>query len=462
MNVILYLSPESSFKTAINSIKNLVQSRSINKISVNSQHNLSFLVFLINIYLYLHKTTTDNSDVLVVSFEDNLILSDLLKSLAISRHAIAAFYGDSLIETPQSTWYEARPVWSPFFLSQHDYLGNVIAFKSPRGTLYEINKSTSRIEIKNFLLKNFTMIERIDCAIAWKKVQKSKVHISHIENNDSNFGEIRQEGLSIWSPPARISLIIPTNFQKINNSSLIHELLASLKTWSSEFNITVNLVLDKSKEFAFFEVAKTYNSWFSFRKIITNGPFNFSKAMNLGAKEAQDEVIFLINDDLILDKNLNFKKITKLLENNTIGAIGIKLLYPNEKIQHAGIEYRDREPQHFLKGSEKNFLSLAHASLREVSGVTAAFIAMKRDYFLELGGFDENLPLDYNDVDLMLRVHKSGKCVLMDGLSLAYHQESASRGTSDKESLHRDLEYVTKKHGDLPARDPYLYTPFMQ
>lgn len=461
MNVILYLSPESSFKIAINSIKNLVQSRSINKISVISRHKLSFLVFLINIYLYLQKTTTDNSAVLVASFKDNLILRDLLKSLATSQHASAAFYGDSLIETPQTTWYEARPVWSPFFLTQHDYLGNVLAFKSPRDTFYEINKSTSRMEIKD-LLNKFTTIERIDCAIAWKKVQNFKTHNSCNKNDDSNFREITQEGLPTCSPPAAISLIIPTNFQKINTSILIYELLDSLKTWSSQFRMTVTLVLDESKEFAFFELDKLYSSWFNFRKIITNGPFNFSKAMNLGAKEAQEEVIFFINDDLIFNKNLNFKKITKLLENNIIGAIGIKLLYQNEKIQHAGIEYRDKEPQHFLKGSEKKFLSLAHSSLREVSGVTAAFVAIKRDYFLDLGGFDENLPLDYNDVDLMLRVHKSGKCVLMDGSSFAYHQESASRGTSDKKSLQRDLEYVKKKHGDLPARDPYLYTPFMQ
>jgi GT2 family glycosyltransferase len=115
-----------------------------------------------------------------------------------------------------------------------------------------------------------------------------------------------------------------------------------------------------------------------------------------------------------------------------VGAVGAKLLYENETVQHGGIMLGPRgAAMHIHRFAERNdpgyFGQLALG--RSLSAVTGACLAIRRKVYLEVGGLDEvNLPVSFNDVDLCLRVQAHGYRVVWTPFAELFHLESVSRG----------------------------------
>jgi GT2 family glycosyltransferase len=188
--------------------------------------------------------------------------------------------------------------------------------------------------------------------------------------------------------------------------------------------------------------------------------FNFSKVINTGVDATSFEIILIMNDDIILDdKSDLIHLISHLKTERNLGSIGIRLFDETGKILHAGIEYRNGAPQHILKGSDKNFLKNAHEVCREVSGCTGAFLAFTKTNFNRVGKMNENFPLDFNDVDLMLKFKKYGLKNMICANVYANHAESLTRGITEENIITDDLNRLISIHGKLPERDPFLYTP---
>jgi GT2 family glycosyltransferase len=167
-----------------------------------------------------------------------------------------------------------------------------------------------------------------------------------------------------------------------------------------------------------------------------------------------------LNDDVILnDKSDLIHFFSHLKDEKNLGSIGIRLFDERGNILHAGLEYRNGEPQHFLKGSNKDFLKNSHDICREVSGCTGAFLALTKTNFYNVGKMDENFPLDYNDVDLMLKIEECGLKNMICSKVIANHAESLTRGVTPSDVINDDLNRLTNIHGKLPERDPFLYTP---
>jgi GT2 family glycosyltransferase len=189
------------------------------------------------------------------------------------------------------------------------------------------------------------------------------------------------------------------------------------------------------------------------------GAFNFSALSNFGAVRAFGEyLVFLNNDTQVIDGDW----LTAMLEHAQrpeVGAVGARLHYPDDRIQHAGMVLGvGGVADHAFKGqpgAAHTYFGLGSV-VRDVSAVTAACMMMSRRVFDEVGGFDERLAVALNDVDLCLRLRERGYLIVYTPFALLYHHESSTRGR-----LHppEDEELVWARWGDVIRKgDPY-YNP---
>ena len=152
-----------------------------------------------------------------------------------------------------------------------------------------------------------------------------------------------------------------------------------------------------------------------------------------------------------------------------IGAVGAKLYYPDDTIQHAGIaigigDYAGHPHKH-VEGGYPGYLNRLH-NIQNVSAVTGAMMMIKRDVYDAVGGFDEQLfKIACNDVDFCLRLRSKGLLNLFTPYAQAYHHESVSRGYEDTPEkqvrFQRELEAFRKRHAEaLSLGDPYYNRKF--
>ncbi len=164
------------------------------------------------------------------------------------------------------------------------------------------------------------------------------------------------------------------------------------------------------------------------------GAFNFSALNNLGAAAAQGEVLVLLNNDIEITHPAWLGELVVQAVRPQVGAVGGRLLFPDGRVQHAGIVLGlgGQVAGHLHFGAPRHdpgyFGDLRLA--RNVSAVTAACLAIRRDLFLEIGGLDaEHLHVAFNDVDLCLRLTTAGYQVICTPLAELIHHESATRRT---------------------------------
>jgi GT2 family glycosyltransferase len=262
-----------------------------------------------------------------------------------------------------------------------------------------------------------------------------------------------------------VSILIPTK----DRLDLLDRCVKSLveKTAYKNYNITIidNGSVELVTKKFFLDVQRDNPN---IKVIECPGDFNFSKLVNLGFKHSCGEVLCLLNNDIeIISKDWLDEMVGHALRPG-IGAVGAKLLYPNGFIQHGGV-ILGLGPSgiaghfhHGLDGQKSGYLKRAIAT-QEISAVTAACMVIKRDYYELVGGFDEeNLPVDFNDVDFCLKLRRIGLRNIWTPYAVLYHHEHGTRKKYDyKERLIRlkkDVDYMKKKWGSLLNEDPF-YSP---
>jgi GT2 family glycosyltransferase len=169
--------------------------------------------------------------------------------------------------------------------------------------------------------------------------------------------------------------------------------------------------------------------------------FNFSTMNNAAAQLARKAVLVFLNDDIMALEMGWAETLLAHAMRPCIGVAGAKLVYPSGAIQHAGIAVGIGEGAgHLGRGTFRNDLWRWLELTRDVSAVTGACMAIRRELFNELSGFDEQFPVNYNDVDLCLRARAAGYRIIVDPSVVVRHDEARTRvaGTSfaERELFH--------------------------
>ncbi|WP_279356706.1 glycosyltransferase family 2 protein [Methylobacterium indicum] len=184
-------------------------------------------------------------------------------------------------------------------------------------------------------------------------------------------------------------------------------------------------------------VAALYAEWAAdprVRRLDRPGPFNFSRLVNDGAAASRGAILVLLNNDVEMLHPDWLSAMVRQALRPEVGAVGAKLLFGSGRIQHAGVVVGlGGRAGHILRNRPADTsghlrrLTVAH----EVAGVTAACLAVSREKFEAVGGLDaEAFPIDFNDIDLCLRLGARGwRSVWTPRATLAHH-ESVSRGPS--------------------------------
>jgi GT2 family glycosyltransferase len=202
--------------------------------------------------------------------------------------------------------------------------------------------------------------------------------------------------------------------------------------------------------------------------VVYPGPFNYSAINNFAVKESSGDILLLLNNDTAPKDKDWLREMVSLVCRPDVGVVGAKLLYGDGRIQHAGVVVgvgTDAVAGHFGHYEDENSGGYVgqYALTREVSAVTGACLAVKKDLFLELGGLDaDNLPVSYNDVDFCLRVRERSLKVIWTPFAELYHYESSSRGSDEDldkvERYRRSQAFMRQKWGRQLELDPF-YNP---
>ncbi len=263
---------------------------------------------------------------------------------------------------------------------------------------------------------------------------------------------------------AKVSIIIPSR----NKADLLRKCIRSIERKSTYQNYEIIVIDNNSDEKDFFALIKQYarQNKFRFKCIEDKEPFNFSRLINLGRKNATGEFLILLNNDTEIISPDWMEAMMEHAQRKEVGAVGAKLLYDNDTIQHAGVIIGlGGVAGHVLVGEDRdgpgyfNYVNM----LNTYSAVTGACFMVRTSVYDEVGGFDESFGTEYNDVDFCLKLLEAGYHNLYVPHCELYHYESLSRGhphsTSESYKKHvKEVNLFRKKWKQYVEHDP-CYNP---
>lgn len=260
-------------------------------------------------------------------------------------------------------------------------------------------------------------------------------------------------------PPVAISVIVPTR----DRAELLETCLAGLSDTLFPGAREVIIVDNDSREprtrALFEQLEKTGRA----RIVAQPGPFNFATLANAGVASARGDLVCLLNNDIEIVSPDWLERMAALAMRDDVGAVGARLLYPDGAIQHAGVALGiGGAAGHVDKGAQPVPGAFApwHDETRIVSAVTAACLLVGRAKFIDVGGMDEvNFTIDFNDVDLCLRLAARGWRTVYCAQATLIHHESRSRGKThhgaDLARFERELAMLRTRWNTEAAIDPH-------
>ncbi|MBR0558705.1 glycosyltransferase family 2 protein [Neokomagataea anthophila] len=257
--------------------------------------------------------------------------------------------------------------------------------------------------------------------------KKHKVKVSSINNLT-----VYRAQYTLTEQP-EVTIIIPFRDQVETTRQCVDALLQ----YTSYKNFKIILVDNWSTEKETLEYLKEIQKNKKISTLRIEEPFNYSLINNKAVSNSTSPFILFLNNDVFVEqKNWLNIAMSEALAAPDIGAVGLKLLYPNNTVQHAGVAVgAPAVAVHTQRGIAANdYGYIGRAMLtHEVTAVTAAAMLVRKDVFDAVGGFDdEHLTVAYNDVDLCLKIRKAGYRIIFSADSIAVHHESLSRGSDDR------------------------------
>ena len=256
-----------------------------------------------------------------------------------------------------------------------------------------------------------------------------------------------------------VSIIIPNKDEKETLKACID----SIREKTEYPNYEIIIVENNSTTDEIFQYYKELSQDPRIRLLRWKKEFNYSAINNYGVRHANGEYLLFLNNDVTVITPGWIRELLGVCQRPEVGAAGVKLIYPDDTIQHAGcVIGLGGIAGHMFVNMPANRTGYLHKAsiLQDMSAVTAACMMMKRTVFEEAGGFTEKLSVAFNDVDLCLKVRKNHKLIVYDPYVQLYHMESKTRGAEDnKEKVRRfqeEIEYMRCQWIDILKKgDPY-------
>jgi GT2 family glycosyltransferase len=244
-----------------------------------------------------------------------------------------------------------------------------------------------------------------------------------------------------------VSILIPTR----DNPDLLRRCLRSIRRKTKYGRYEILVIDNGSRKPEMLNLLNTCGE----RVLRLDMPFNHSRLNNLAAAEARGSLLLLLNDDTEAITSEWLTAMVEQAQRPEIGAVGAWLFQPDGRTQHAGIVLglgAVATPLHsgiLRDGLDRGTVGL----IRDVSAVTGACLMMRRQLYFDIGGLDEDaLPASFNDVDMCLRLRKSGFRIVQTPLARLYHHESASRTIGDER---RYVQMMHERWANELRRDPF-------
>jgi GT2 family glycosyltransferase len=384
---------------------------------------------------------------------------------------------DSIDDAGRRTDPFFKPDWSPDLLLSMNYVGGLLLFRralaAGAGGFREGASQSQDYDLLLRLVERTSNIRHIPKVLYHQPAARPKrdreadrrVLEDHLRRTHSGgWAEPDADG-GAWRIrypiplDARVSIIIPSGGKVDLLEACLNHLAA--KTDFPRYEI---VLVDNSSCLA---VERFARGWSAGSRIVRyidwrGKPFNFSTLCNEAARQCDSPFLLFLNDDTIVITHDWLRAMVELGARPEVGAVGARLLFPDGRIQHAGIALGlYGRCGHIFKGLDSgkpHYFGLDRV-IRNVSAVTGACLLVRADVFREAGGFDEDhFPVDGNDPDLCLRIAEKGYRVLYTPYAELYHHESVSKGVFDQQAHPPEYQAFCQRWAEKIRHDPF-YSP---
>lgn len=265
-----------------------------------------------------------------------------------------------------------------------------------------------------------------------------------------------------------ISIIIPNKDHRDDLKRCVDSILNK----STYENYEILIVENNSTETETFAYYKMLENQPKVRVITyeAEGGFNYSKINNFAAKQAKGEYLLLLNNDTKVITREWMEELLMYAQRDDVGAVGAKLYYADNTIQHAGIviglgaHHAAGHTHHLLPKENLGYMGrLCYA--QDVTAVTGACLLVRKSLYEQVGGLDESFTVALNDVDFCLRLRALGLLNIFTPFAELYHYESKSRGLdkdgASAERYNKEVAHFRERwKKELDAGDPYFNPNF--
>ena len=375
---------------------------------------------------------------------------------------------------------EFKPDFAIDTLTSRDYIGKMLVVKNKflkyhPEILNNLNEELFYdLEFKILdITRDFVHIPKILYHYTSENIEKNtskqkEIIRNYLNKNNIPFKEIKDgmydgdykvEYEIIGNP--KISIVVPSK----DHIDDLQKLIESMKktTYQNYELVIVENNSDQKETFEYYDKIQKEDSRIRVEKFEINY-FNYSSIVNFGVEKSTGDYILMLNNDIEILTPDWIEQMLMYAQRKDVGICGVKLYFPDDTIQHAGVTMgiRGLAGHRYREVSKNDFKKEDYINIvQDLSAVTAACFLVRKDLYNEVLGFDEKLAVAFNDVDFCLKIRKKDLLIVYNPFVYGYHYESKSRGedTENKEKQERFAReyglFVTRWSEMLAKGDPY-------
>jgi GT2 family glycosyltransferase len=371
-------------------------------------------------------------------------------------HAFAVEPDAQVLYSDSDTWRGHRwrkqprmkPDWSPVLFASHDYIGGtwVVRTKCLLEVLARSRDASGALA---------ACVEGLDSS--------QVIHVPKVLHHDVPGTAPSGPRLQARAPTRGplVSVVVPTRDRLTLLRTCVEGVLRDTRYEQLELIIVDN----GSEEAQTLAYLRQLEMRPRCRVLRDPSPFNFSALVNLGVRAARGDFVCLLNNDIEVIRRDWLAQMVLQARAPDVAAVGAMLYYPDDTVQHGGVMLGvggvAGHMHHRIARGDPGYMQRAFHP-QELSAVTGACMLVRRSAFDAVGGFDEDLPVAFNDIDFCIRLRLAGWRIVWTPDAELYHHESVSRGKEDTPEKHQrfldEVARMAKRWDGVLQTDP-AYNP---